>query len=73
MDGEEDAFFGTNETPEAERPGGLIVPQRARQIFDTKGNCVWDELLELSREYVREGRPAVVFDDGDGPPPAIRP
>ena len=70
---DDDDFFGTNITPAAERPGGLVVGQRARQIFGPKGEVLFDELLELESEYRREGRPAITFEDGDDGPPTMRP
>ena len=62
IDGEDD-FFGARAVPLAEQIGGLVVGQRARQIWKPKGECVFDELVLMEAEYRREGRPPVIFDD----------
>ncbi len=69
IDGE-DEFFGPVEIPEGEKVGGLVVGQRARQIFSPRLNgkpseLIWDELLEIEADYRRDrdGRPEVSFDD----------
>lgn len=48
---------------------GLVVPQSALQIFDAKRNVIYDELVELEREYRMKGRPPVTFEDSDGDNP----
>jgi len=65
MDPDSDGdFFGLGDTtPEAERVGGLIVPPRARVLYDARGEVLWDELVLLEADFRREGRPTVLFDD----------
>jgi len=69
IDGE-DEFFGPVEIPEAEKVGGLVVGQRARQIFERlpngkQGACLFDELPLLEMDWIRDrdSRPIVTFDD----------
>jgi hypothetical protein len=62
IDGEDDFFGLPDNTPEADKVGGLVVGQRARVIW-AKGECVWDELALMEAEYRRDGRPPVLFDD----------
>jgi hypothetical protein len=65
----EDEFFGLPDTtPEAEKVGGLVVGERARQIFDKAGLCVFDELTLMEAEYRKEGRAPIVFEDSDDTP-----
>lgn len=47
------------------RPLGLVVPPRGVVISDGKGNVIRDTIAEDEIEYRRNGRPPVIFDDGD--------
>ena len=77
-DFEDDGFdpFGpsADEVPVALRPLGLVVPVTARQLFDSKGRLLWDELPELERAFRRDrdGRPEVLFSEEDTTDPALR-
>ena len=63
-DDDEDGFFGDDATP-VEKATGLLVDQRARQIFDAQGALVWDELSAKEAAYRREGRPPILFTKPD--------
>jgi hypothetical protein len=64
MDDEQDAFFGTNEAPEAERKLGLVVPHAARVLTDpATGAIVFDELVALEAAFRAKGRPVLTFED----------
>jgi hypothetical protein len=67
---EADDFFGTRGdiVPEALRPLGLVVPARARVIFDAKGNVLYDELAAIEAEYRMNPKALVTFDDSDDEP-----
>jgi hypothetical protein len=59
---------------------GLVVGPKAVQLFDAKGVCIYDELVEREKVYRMGssgkvdgfGRPPVIFieDDDDPYPPA---
>ncbi len=59
-------FFQGNEEPDADaRPLGLVVPPKARLLFNAKREIVWDELFELERAYRARGRPFIEFEEGE--------
>jgi hypothetical protein len=65
-DDDSDIFFaGNDETPQADRPLGLVVGPRARVIRNAKGELIWDELAEMERAYRAKGRPVIVFEQDD--------
>jgi hypothetical protein len=67
-----DNFFQSgDETPQQDRPLGLVVGPPARVIRDAKGEIIWDELAEMEQVYRMKGRPPVIFDEGDGDNPEI--
>lgn len=44
-------------------PLGLCVGPRARQIFNDKGECLYDELAEMELAYRMRGRLIVTFEE----------
>ena len=72
-DDDSDNFFQSgDETPQQDRPLGLVVGPSARVVRDGKGEVLWDELAELEQAYRMKGRPPVRFDEGDGDNPETR-
>jgi hypothetical protein len=63
-----DVFQGGDEAPKADAPLGLIVPPRAVVIRNPKGEVIFDGLSEAEAAYRRNGRPPVVFEEGDDIP-----
>jgi hypothetical protein len=65
-----DNFFTSgDETPQADRPLGLVVPLTARVIHNNKGEVVYDELAAMEQAYRMKGRPLVVFEEEDDAEP----
>jgi hypothetical protein len=65
FDDDFDAFFSNGvETPQTERPYGLVVPPKARLILGPDG-VVYDELAEMERDYRTKGRPVMEFEESD--------
>ena len=63
-----DNFFTSgDETPQTDRPGGLIVGPIARQIFAKNGECLYDELPLIERGNILSRRPPVLFVEADEP------
>jgi hypothetical protein len=52
--------------PDADTRLGLVVGQRALQIFDAKGNLIYDQLPEIEEANIRAKRPAVKFFNEEG-------
>jgi hypothetical protein len=63
---DDDAFFSSGDDPaKADLPLGLVVPPRARLIFDDKGGILYDENAENELAFRRRGMPRVQFFEAD--------
>lgn len=63
-DEDDDNFFaGNDETPQADRPLGLVVGPKARVIYDAKGQVLYDELGQMERAYRFKGGAVIVFEE----------
>ncbi len=59
-------FTAADEVPEADKQLGLVVPGKARQIWDpVTRELLWDELADWEAEYRARGRPVLVFEEED--------
>lgn len=59
-------FTAADEIPEADLPLGLVVPVKARLIFDpVTGLPLWDELRDIEADFRARGRPDLVFEEED--------
>lgn len=61
MSDDDDQFFGRDEAAEAEKPGGLITPHRARVIKNAAGEIIYDENSVEEQAYRAAGKPRVLF------------
>ena len=44
-------------------PLGLVVGPRARQVFNDRGECIYDELADMELAYRMRGRPIMTFEE----------